>query len=181
MDAADPDVVMVAWPCTVWSPMQRINRKTCAQRQRLLVLRRLERRTLLCAVARVSDWCKVHGKISLGENPKDSEAWQEQAILRAFPQATRGQVDMCMHNKRRPDNNMLVRKRTLVSGPPEVHAEVCLASDGKHQHSHVEGSMKYCGKTMKVPTWSGGYSKQFCTDIIRRATNALQRIFTRQA
>jgi len=41
--------------------------------------------------------------------------------------------------------------------------------------------MKYGGKTMKVSTWSGGYSKQFCAAVIKGATNALQRIFTRQA
>ena len=40
--------------------------------------------------------------------------------------------------------------------------------------------MKYGGKTMKVSTWSGGYSIQFCAAIIKGATNALQRIFTRQ-
>ena len=161
----DPDFIMIAWPCTPWSQMQRINRRTPYQ-IRKLNLTRQEHRVLLKFVNKVVRYQVERRRAVLGENPEQSLAWKEPPIIAAFSDQASGKGHMCMFNKRRPDNDLLVRKGTRFDGTPEIVRNVSKICNGKHRHSPIEGSMKVQGKSCRVSEWAGGYTKELARAII---------------
>jgi hypothetical protein len=144
----DPDFVVVAWPCTPWSQMQRINRRTPYQ-IRQLNLKKQEGRILLKFVNKVVRFQVDRQRAVIGENPDQSLAWQEPPIMAAFEDQSSGKGDMCMFKKTRPDNSLRVKKRTRFEGTYEVVEAVSILCDGSHEHSPIEGNMKIDGRTCR--------------------------------
>ena len=46
IEAAAPDLIVLAWPCGPWSPLQALNQKTPMQRRALQMKRRQEPQNL---------------------------------------------------------------------------------------------------------------------------------------
>ena len=83
IDRVDPDLLVLAWPCGPWSPLQSLGNKTPLQRAQLQV-KREENRTLLRFVRDATLAQRKRGGAVLGENPKPSLAWKEPLIEEAF-------------------------------------------------------------------------------------------------
>ena len=97
----DPDLLVVAWPCTVWSPLQLLGRKTSEQLQRL-AQRRAEQRPLLQWVCDEVLARRRPGGVTLGENPGHTKTWMEPAIVQAFEGLPKALKDMCQFGLRCP-------------------------------------------------------------------------------
>ena len=159
--------------------MQQINQRTPHQ-VRALQQAREKNRSLLVFTEELVHWQADRGRAVGSESPIRALSWQEPPMQAAFgrPDMSEGVVDMCRYNKRREDLGLLVRKRTLVKGTPEVCRAVEATCKGGHEHSPIQGSMKVkCGKkwkSMRMSTWAGGYTKEFATALIRGAENFLK-------
>ena len=79
----DPDLLVLAWPCTFWSVLQEMGIKTEEQRERLMK-NRMEQRIILNFVCEACQQQRARGGAVLGENPHTSRAWREEAIIHAF-------------------------------------------------------------------------------------------------
>eukprot|EP00435_Cladocopium_sp_Y103_P055915 s2552_g18.t1 len=77
VDRCNPDLLVVAWPCTKWSPMQNMNIKTEAQRRALEAAQLRERKTFLSFTRRAVLKQRARRKAVLGENPHPSKAWKQ--------------------------------------------------------------------------------------------------------
>ena len=114
IDRVNPDLVVLAWPCTVWSQLQAINATTPWRRFKL-AQRRKEQRKILRFVRDASRRQRRRGGAVLGENPHQSMAWKEPMIIEAFDGMESGITDMCQFGLRVPGGNLL-RKRTALKG-----------------------------------------------------------------
>lgn len=174
LDRVQPDLRVVAWPCTVWSILQGINYPT-AQDQEVLGQRRQQERPLLGFVREAVRRQRKRGGAVLGENPLTSRAWKEQAIQEAFEGLPHRRTDMCQFGLRRPDIGGFLKKPTLLAGNVEILQEACKICDHRHQHVPVLGGMWYKGKWWKVSEFAGGYSRSFAKAVLRGAEKFLKK------
>jgi hypothetical protein len=98
-----PDLLIVAWPCTVWSRLQQINQRTPEQAARLRERRQEQRRLLLFVRDIVLEQRSLGGAV-LGESPLSSLAWQEETLVQAFEGLPKSRTDFCAFGLRRPDH-----------------------------------------------------------------------------
>ena len=173
LDQLDPDLMIIAWPCTVWSPLQSFGHKAPWQRQQL-ELRREEQRRLLGFVRDCSHDQRKRGGLLLGENPKPSLAWKEPLIIEAFDGMGSAVTDMCQFGLRIPGGEAL-RKRTRLEGTKELVEHCSRICEGKHAHTPVLGGMRYDGRWMNVSDFAGGYTKQFAEAVIKGAEKILSK------
>ena len=73
IDRVDPDLLVLAWPCTVWSKLKGYGKQTPYRRVRL-VMRRKEQRKLLRFVRDAAQRQRRRNKAVVGENPHGSLA-----------------------------------------------------------------------------------------------------------
>ena len=161
IDRVNPDLLVLAWPCTVWSQLQAINATTPWRRFKLAqrdASRRQRRR----------------GGAVLGENPHQSMAWKEPMIIEAFDGMESGTTDMCQFGLRVPGGNLL-RKRTALKGTKEVVRRCCRKCCGNHRHDLVFGSAKIHGKWTTISEFAGGYTKQFAQAVVEGAEEYLKK------
>ena len=59
------------------------------------------------------------------------------------PDTTGARMDLCAHGKRRPDNQMLFKKPMMSKGTPEVCRAATDSCDVPHDHSIIEGRMRF--------------------------------------
>ncbi|CAE8613639.1 unnamed protein product, partial [Polarella glacialis] len=174
---ADPDFIMMAWPCSPWSRMQRSNMRTPQQTARLMK-KRQEHRALLAFILRITRRQRRNRRAFAGENPADSLAWRERPIQAAFQGCGDVVTDACCWNKRRPDTGRLVRKPTRIKGSAEICEAVNRCCPGGHEHSPTEGKMKIKvrghTRTIGISEWSGGYTKEFAGALLEGAEQALR-------
>ena len=76
----EPDLLMIAWPCGPWSPLQNISVRTEAQKLTLKRKRLQARRTVLSFTRRAALWQRHRGALVFGENPARSKAWSTPEI-----------------------------------------------------------------------------------------------------
>ncbi|CAJ1379139.1 unnamed protein product [Effrenium voratum] len=70
--AADPDLTVIAWPCTVWSQLQGLNVKTVEHAEALADRQMMDRDDFLSFVHDVAKDRRACGKAVVGENPLTS-------------------------------------------------------------------------------------------------------------
>ena len=119
-----PDLLMVAWPCGPWSPLQNINVRTEAQKLALQRKRLHARRTILAFTRKATLWQRHRGALVFGENPAGSKAWATPEISEAFDGLARVQFDQCQVGLMHPTNHMPMRKRTIISGEDKALQEL---------------------------------------------------------
>ena len=171
LDRVEPDLLVLAFPCGPWSPLQSFNSKTPYQRAQLAA-KREEHRTPLRFVRDASIRQRERGGALLGENPKPSLAWREPLIEEAFEGMPSTTCDMCMFNLKIPGDQYL-RKRTTLKGTPEILNRCSRMCDGRHQHAHVFGTCKIQGKWTNLSSFAGGYTASFSRAVIKGAEDFL--------
>ena len=175
LEKIDPDVIVVAWPCGPWSPLQRLNVKTPQQRRALRRKRIDARRTLLSFTRKVVLWQRRRGKAVLGENPHPSLAWETEEIQEAFHGCAEAVADQCRYGLVHPVNKVPLRKRTRFMGNEEVVAPLRLKCDGSHEHWPIEGKYKdESGRWQALSEWAGGYPIALCNAIMDGAENFMR-------
>ena len=179
IDREDPDLLVLAWPCTVWSQLQTLGHKTPEQLQRLSE-RRQEQRALLEFVYEASRRQRSRGGAVLGENPWTSKAWKEEAIIKAFEGMAHGDTDMCAYGLQKPEDEdpwgrkLYLKKRTKLAGTEEIIEGCSRKCPKNHVHAPVVGGVRVKGKWMALSDFAGGYTKCFARTVIRGAEKYLR-------
>lgn len=114
IDRVDPDLLVLAWPCGPWSPLQILNQKIPFQTAKLMQ-KREENKMLLRFVRDANLIQRKRRDVLLVENPRLSLAWK--APLEAFNGTFMAICDMCMFGLRIPDGPHL-RKGTRLQRLP---------------------------------------------------------------
>eukprot|EP00435_Cladocopium_sp_Y103_P070035 s255_g34.t1 len=162
----DPDLLVIAWPCTVWSPLQSFGKKTPWQRMNL-VERRKEQRKLLRFVRDAAIDQRERGGALMGENPDPSLAWKEPLIEEAFEGQGVTKCDMCQFGLKIPAGP--IRKRTRLRGTEEIMTACTRKCNGEHQHAPCLGGVHINGKWMNVSDFAGGYTSAFAKQVVKGA------------
>ncbi|CAK9054149.1 unnamed protein product [Durusdinium trenchii] len=177
---ADPDLLVIAWPCTEWSMLNEYGRKD-AEAWRRLGVRRQRARKLLKFVRKAARDQRRRGGALLGENPATSRAWQEPAIVEAFEGMPEVVTDMCCYGLKKPHEHtpegqpLFLRKRTRLRGTEEILDRCDAKCQGGHQHTPVLGGVKIDGRWKPLSDFAGGYTKKFAEKVIQGAEEYLQR------
>ena len=163
----DPDAIVVAWPCSPWSPLQHLNMRTPQQRRALRRKQIEARRTLLSFTRRVVLWQRRRGKAVIGENPHPSKAWNTPEILDAFQGCSEAVADQCQFGLKHPITKCAMKKRTRFMGQEEVVAPLRKTCNHDHEHWPIEGKFKAAdGKWQALSEWAGGYPVALCHAIV---------------
>ena len=179
LEKEDPDLMVIAWPCTVWSPLQHFGNKTTEQIQ-ALAERRTQQRQLLNFVYDACTQQRARGGAVVGENPKPSLAWTEEPIEKAFEGMGDTDTDMCQYGLRKPASEdhlgrpMPLKKRTRLRGTEEIIEECSRRCPNHHEHAPVLGSVKIQGKWKALSDFAGGYTKEFARCVIKGAEKYLR-------
>ena len=169
-----PDLLVVAWPGSPWSPLQQLNVKTETQRRALRAKRRANK-PLLAFARRAVLWQRSRGGAVLGENPERSKAWSQEEIVEAFQGLPGTVLDQCQYGLRHPVNGMPLRKRTRLHGQARVLKYLQKRCKGDHEHHPIEGSFKgKDGKWQSLSTWAGGYPASLCRAMVKGAEEFLR-------
>ena len=171
-----PDLLVVAWPCTVWSPLQYYSHEMTAER--LDVLRRrqqADREDFLSFVHEAIKLQRLQGRACLGENRSRSHAWHEPYIQTAFDGEAYGITHMCAFGLKHPQSHLPLKKPTRLAGTPEVVECCSRRCPGCPQHALTLGSYwsHRAGKTMSVAEFAGGYTRSFAKAVIKGAEQFL--------
>ena len=172
IDDVAPDLLVIAWPCTVWSRLQTFGHRTPFQRYKLQQ-RRKQQRKLLRFTRDASLRQRRRKKALLGENPHLSLAWDEGPIQEGFDGMAEGVTDLCQFGFKVPRGDFL-RKRTRLRGTKEIIKHTTKRCQGTHRHQPVLGGMKIRGKWMNVSEYAGGYTPQFANAILDGAEEFLR-------
>ncbi len=161
--------------------MQNMNQRTPHQ-----VRSRRRRRTdevqLLCFVNEVAEWQLDRGRTVILENPVRSLAWDQNQLkaLASHPKVGTSIIDMCMYNKRRPDNGKLIKKTTKLMGNKSIMEKICTRCDGSNDHDGILGSMKYTDvygkmKAISASTWAGAYTPELSNGMLDAGADVMQQ------
>ena len=119
-----PDFVWIAPPCRKWSAMQRLNRRTAEQVQKLEEERKQERETHLALVPEIAEVSKEQETNYAVEHPHGAESWKSEplASMRGFYE---GICNRCQTGLRYsgPDVEGPVRKQTRIRTTSKEVAE----------------------------------------------------------
>ena len=169
----DPDLLVVAWPCTVWSPLQFLGQMTQERYDRLLRRQQEDRETFLNLVHEMVKYQRSRGKAHLGENPWTSRAWKEVPIQAAYEGEAYGRCDMCCYGLKHPGTGRKLKKPTCLAGTPEI-VEACAARcKCVERHDYTLGTYKDKTGTHSVAEFAGGYTKAFARKVVSAAEKFL--------
>ena len=172
IDRVSPDLLVIAWPCTKWSRLQTMGRKSVLQLARLVTERKKQRKLLRFTRDAALRQRKRRGRV-LGENPATSLAWKEPLIVEAFDGLAHEVTDMCCYGLRIPGKGAL-RKRTRLAGHKGVMKYCVKKCCCRKPHVPVLGSAKIGGRWRSVSDFAGGYTKEFAEAVIRGAEEDLE-------
>ena len=167
IDRVSPDLLVIAWPCTKWSRLQTMGRKSVLQLARLVTERKKQRKLLRFTRDAALRQRRRKGRV-LGENPATSLAWKEPLIVEAFDGLAHEVTDMCCYGLEVPGKGAL-RKRTRLAGHKGVMKYCVKKCCCKKPHVPVLGSAKIGGRWRSVSDFAGGYTKEFAEAVIRGA------------
>ena len=168
-----PDLLVVAWPCTVWSPLQFLGTMTAERHERLLLRQQEDRDTFLNFVHEVVNYQKSVGRAVLGENPWTSRAWKEVPIKAAFDGMGYGRCDMCRFGLAHPTSKKKLMKPTCLAGTEEIVQRCSQRCQCVEPHDHTLGSYRDRFGTHSVAEFAGGYTRRFAKQVIQGAEEFL--------
>jgi len=168
-----PDLVVFAWPCTVWSALQNINNKSAEYAEKLQERRRRQM-NILRFVLWVCLWCLARQSIFVGENPRTSTAWNTPPLQKLMSNEMIQVIDFaqCAHGLTDPESGLPMRKNTrIVTNCPAMSDLVkpCL----HEHHQRIEGTTRVWDTTlhkyitMQRSTYAGGYPRKLCRAILQ--------------
>ena len=167
IDREDPDLLIIARPCTKWSSYQRLTARTHVQRAALEQERREQTRTFLSLSGRAASLQRQRGKAVIGENPASLLAWSQPEIAHAFEGLSFVQYDQCQYGLKHPETGEPIRKGTQFAGHPTVVKYLT------KKHAHIEGAVHVEDMSVSLVTWCGAYPPELCRAILRGATEYL--------
>ena len=171
---AQPDFIVLAWPCGPWSQMQNINQKTDVQRRALRQKRAESRRTFLAFTRRVALYQRSVGRALMGENPLTSRAWKQPEVDEAFSGMAVAVCDQCCYGLKHPVTKVPMKKRTMLRGQEKVLMRMRCKRKGDHEHHPIEGSFQDDqGHWRSLSEWAGGYTAKFCEKVLEGAEQFL--------
>lgn len=167
---AEPDLLVLAWPCTVWSPLQFLGNMTQERHDRLLQRQQEDRDTFLSFVHEAVRFQRDRGRAHLGENPWRSAAWKEPWIQSAYDGESYARTDMCQFGLKRPDTKEKLMKPTCLAGTKEVVEMCAKRCSCKVPHAHTLGTYRdKDGKHHSVAEFAGGYTSSFARSVVKGA------------
>lgn len=166
----EPDLVVLAWPCTVWPPLQYYGVEMTWERWEQLQQRREDdREDFLSFVHEVVKQQRRWGRAHLGENPLRSAAWKEPYIQSAYEDEYYGKTGMCSYGWRRPDTKELLKKPTALAGTREIVEACCRPCNWTSPHGQTLGTFLFQGQRRSIAEFAGGYTKGFARQVIKGA------------
>ena len=168
----EPDLLVLAWPCTVWSPLQYYGHTmTEARLDRLHRRQQADREHFLSFVHDAVQFQRRRGRAHLGENPLRSRAWEEPFVSAAYEGECHGRTDMCAYGLRRPDTMLPLLKPTRLAGTREI-VEMCdRRCSGCPAHAPTLGQFWFRSERRYRPVaeFAGGYTKAFARCVVQGA------------
>ena len=169
-----PDLLVVAWPCTVWSPLQFLGNMTQERHDRLLQRQQEDRDTFLSFVHDAVRFQRDRGRAHLGENPWRSGAWKEPWIQSAYDGESYARTDMCQFGLRKPDTKELLMKPTCLAGTRDLVEACAKQCSCERPHAHTLGTYRDReGKHRSVAEFAGGYTLSFARTVVKAAEHFL--------
>lgn len=169
---ASPDVIILAWPCSVWSSLQNINMARSERARRQIMEERDERMALLNFVARVVQYQMRHKRHVLLENLRTSEAWKQLPIQSATFHTHTVLCDMCAFGLKHTSENRYFKKPTrLEVSSKRVQAVLQQKCPWDHEHQWVQGHLSK--KTMA--RWPSRSSRAATAKVSRWLTSLHSR------
>ena len=158
---AAPEVIWIAPPCTKWSPIQRLNIKTEADRERLEAQQEHEEGTHLRFSKTIHNKQRKQQRVSLFEHPRYAQSWETQTLQQL--EGYDAHIDQCQYGATMPDHDGIeqyIRKPTRLRVTHELlaeHLERICADD--HYHLPLEGSSPNIGNRAAA---AGSYHPMMC-------------------
>ena len=156
-----PKLVLMGWPCTLWSTLSNVNHRTPEERQRLRRLRQKEKPflTLFRDLAREQ---LGRGDHIVGENPLYSAALDQDPILQVLERNEMHAVatDQCAHGLVAPDTGQPMKKPTCLLVSHAAFGDIMgRRCRGDHPHTLVAGRRR-CRQ-------AGAYTRLFGRRLLR--------------
>ena len=149
----EPDSVMLAPPCKLWSQLQELAASKSEEAREDLRLKREEDHDVIltfCAV--VYEEQRRHGRDATCEHPWTSKAWKTKAFSKMQGYDT--YVDQCQYKLKLPDDSGVVRpvkKPTCFrTTGPVIYDLLWAPCDEGHQHTPLEGHIPGVGPRSKL-------------------------------
>ena len=162
-----PDALIVAWPCDPWSSIQNLNKQRPDTWLRVLH-RRTQHRALTKFAARCEKYQRDNHKIFLGENPTGSAAWKLPEIKLMSRHCYEALPHMCAYGLRDPATQLFLRKATRIVTTSRKAAELLSRQCPRnHYHRRIEGTTRMAGKRVNLSSAAGGYTRQFCEEMLK--------------
>ena len=165
-----PDIVWIAPPCTLWSPLQTWN-KDLGALEVLWTRRSYDHRTNLSMTRRLYRGQMKRKKIGVVEHPWTSSAWKTPAFKGLGGHNV--DLDQCAFGSTLPNDEGIdtpIQKRTCLKVTyeelvPLLHRKC----PGGHVHQHVVGSLPAGGGSRAKA--AGAYQPGFCAEIAEALDN----------
>ena len=158
---AAPEAIWIAPPCTKWSPTQRLNIKTEADKERLEAQQEHEEGTHLRFSKTIHNKQHKQQRISFFEHPRYAQSWDTQTLQQL--EGYDAHIDQCQYGATMPDHDGIeqyIRKPTRLRITHQTLADRFerLCQD-EHYHLPIEGSSPNIGSRAAA---AGSYHPQMC-------------------
>jgi len=176
VEKEQPDLLVLAFPCTAWSPLQQFHKDQAAVAQK-----RQADRVFVRLAAELADYQEQQGKLFVIENPQKSLAWKLPEMLAmakrhqkvSFPMCTQG---LCDPYTRSP---MLKPTTVLTNSLELAHELQALKCECSAPHQRIMGKtwqQDALGQWTHVSRaeFAGGYTPQFAQTILRATRTTLR-------
>ena len=153
-----PDEVLMAPMCRLWSPMPKLN---CAQSDdyliQLIQARKENHNSILMFCATIFKEQQRHGRGATLEHPWNSRAWSTKAFKMLEEDTFDCYVDQCMYGLKVPTqqgHELPARKPTCFRTTKESLAVgLAVECDGSHGHLPLEGSYNGVSRTKMAESY----------------------------
>ena len=155
-----PDVVWVAPPCTLWTPLQTWNKDLDAL-EVLWTWRRFDYKSHLSMAHRLYRGQLKRRKVGVVEHPWTSSTWRTPAFKNLGGHTV--DLDQCAFGSVLPGDDGLptpIKKRTCLKVTVEdIVRDLSRKRPADHPHQHVVGNLPGGGSRAKA---AGAYQPEFC-------------------
>ena len=183
IDKLKPRLVIIAFPCTLWTPLTEVNYQTPQRKRKLAMLRRREEPFLQLTEDIFESQIK-RGDDCLGENPLTSRAFRHPILERILrhPSVYVGVGHGCRYGVKHYTSDKLLKKPTLwFSTSPEICNQLslrCPSRPGRevHEHDRCQGgkTTKFAGRY--TPEIAKAVHRGFVLTVKRKDPNRLRQL-----
>ena len=160
---SSPEIIWIAPPCTKWSPLQRLNARTPADKQRLDAQQQHEEGTHLRFSKTIHNKQYKQHRLSIFEHPRNATSWNTPTLqqLEGFD----AHVDQCQYGATLPDsygNKQYIKKPTNLRVTDTALASMLerVCADNRY-HLPIEGSSPSIGSRAAA---AGSYNSDMCSE-----------------